>query len=322
TEQNPAVTISQLGSYNVTLVATNDNGNNQIIKSKIIEVVGYQLICTADSSSSLSGKLYDSGGANDRYSSNEMCSFLITGDCADSINISLTSIYTEASQDFIKIYDGKDKNALLLLSKSGQSNNAKITASSGNALVTFSSNSFTNYDGFNLTWDKKNVVSILTNKSKYYKNTAISFSTNKAVQSYYWDFGDGTFSSEGSPNHIYTQAGNYAVTLHITTSNGCSSKITKNITVESSIGISLPNNANINVSPNPSSGAFFIELPDQHTYNFMKVYSILGEVLLQQDLAATEDKIAIELDNMSDGIYYLIVGNQLNSHTATLILVK
>jgi PKD repeat protein len=40
-------------------------------------------------------------------------------------------------------------------------------------------------------------------------------------ESYFWDFGDGMYSSEPSPSHIYEFSGNYNVCLQSTNSNGC-----------------------------------------------------------------------------------------------------
>ena len=43
-----------------------------------------------------------------------------------------------------------------------------------------------------------------------------------ALQSWTWDFGDGTTSTDPSPTHTWTQPGQYAATLHWTDVNGCS----------------------------------------------------------------------------------------------------
>jgi PKD repeat protein len=48
--------------------------------------------------------------------------------------------------------------------------------------------------------------------------------------SWYWDFGDGTFSNKKNPLHIYTKANNYTITLTVTDSNGTS--IVDNVTVK------------------------------------------------------------------------------------------
>ncbi|MBL7804695.1 MAG: PKD domain-containing protein [Saprospiraceae bacterium] len=46
-----------------------------------------------------------------------------------------------------------------------------------------------------------------------------------AVQSWFWDFGDGNTSTEQNPTHTYAQAGLYLITLHIETLDGCESEI-------------------------------------------------------------------------------------------------
>jgi PKD repeat protein len=48
---------------------------------------------------------------------------------------------------------------------------------------------------------------------------------------YAWDFGDGFTSSAILPQHAYTTAGNYSVSLILTTAQGCSSQSTQSITV-------------------------------------------------------------------------------------------
>nr|WP_244898450.1 PKD domain-containing protein [Pseudoalteromonas ulvae] len=53
---------------------------------------------------------------------------------------------------------------------------------------------------------------------------AVSFSDSstddKGVVSHAWTFGDGTSSSQPSPNHTYSQAGTYLVTLTVADAEG------------------------------------------------------------------------------------------------------
>jgi PKD repeat protein len=44
-----------------------------------------------------------------------------------------------------------------------------------------------------------------------------------ASYTYFWDFGDSTFSTSPSPNHVYTQSGQYLACLTITDATGCTS---------------------------------------------------------------------------------------------------
>ncbi|MCZ2223528.1 MAG: PKD domain-containing protein [Chitinophagales bacterium] len=51
---------------------------------------------------------------------------------------------------------------------------------------------------------------------------------NDTVTNYFWDFGDGTTSTQKNPNHFYNQSGNYVVSLKTTTSLGCTNTDTLN----------------------------------------------------------------------------------------------
>jgi gliding motility-associated-like protein len=46
------------------------------------------------------------------------------------------------------------------------------------------------------------------------------------VQSWLWDFGDGSTSTSPNPSHVYTNAGKYTVKLTITTNGGCTETVT------------------------------------------------------------------------------------------------
>jgi gliding motility-associated-like protein len=48
-----------------------------------------------------------------------------------------------------------------------------------------------------------------------------------SISSWYWDFGDGNFSTEQNPRHVYNLAGNYTVNLTVTQTNGCQQTYTK-----------------------------------------------------------------------------------------------
>ena len=50
----------------------------------------------------------------------------------------------------------------------------------------------------------------------------VIFSNNSANgNSFFWDFGDGTTSTDVNPSHLYAGAGDYTVTLVVSDSNGC-----------------------------------------------------------------------------------------------------
>ena len=60
------------------------------------------------------------------------------------------------------------------------------------------------------------------------------FNQSTGGDTYLWDFGDGTFSTEFNPTHTYTAVGEYTVELLVTDSQGC--KAPDSATVEVSVG--------------------------------------------------------------------------------------
>ena len=64
-----------------------------------------------------------------------------------------------------------------------------------------------------------------------------STSAGTTNNSWLWDFGDGTQSSQQNPVHIYNAAGNYTVTLKVTNDKGCSSVFVKTSYIKISGGV-------------------------------------------------------------------------------------
>lgn len=76
--------------------------------------------------------------------------------------------------------------------------------------------------------ESKTTASFTTAKSNYYLTEPVTFVNNSVnVNNYLWDFGDGQTSTDQSPQHNYTAAGNYQTKL---TTNG-NAVFTKSIKV-------------------------------------------------------------------------------------------
>ncbi len=63
-----------------------------------------------------------------------------------------------------------------------------------------------------------------------FTNTS-NISGGDTIQSFFWTFGDGSTSNLFSPSHIYTNPGNYVVTLSVVSSDGCTGQFSKQITI-------------------------------------------------------------------------------------------
>ncbi|MBE9583026.1 PKD domain-containing protein [Mucilaginibacter sp. JRF] len=68
----------------------------------------------------------------------------------------------------------------------------------------------------------------LTNEVNFTDST---IAPGNKIKGWYWDFGDGTTGVEQSPTHVYPADGKYTVKLIVTNNNGCTSEISKQVTI-------------------------------------------------------------------------------------------
>jgi PKD repeat protein len=90
-------------------------------------------------------------------------------------------------------------------------------------------------------------------------NITLVNNTQNAL-SYQWDFGDGTTSTEATPNHTYSTDGTYTVTL--TATNACGSTV-----ATESISISTPPTAGFTTSANQGCAPFTVQFTNASSSN-------------------------------------------------------
>ena len=96
-------------------------------------------------------------------------------------------------------------------------------------------------------------------------------------------------------------------TLQITetTTNGCldSSSITVDII---SVGIGEQQSKyQISLFPNPNSGNFQVQLPEQHSFRRLEIYDALGKMIYAQNLNQQQSNFPLLLQNVATGLYTL-----------------
>ncbi len=86
-----------------------------------------------------------------------------------------------------------------------------------------------------------------------------------------WDFGDGTTSANPAPDHVFAAAGSYTVTQSVTTTEGCTSSISHDITVWAGPTVAF------NLSPAQGCGPLVVTLDNQSTGNGMSYLWDFGD---------------------------------------------
>lgn len=77
----------------------------------------------------------------------------------------------------------------------------------------------------------------------------------------------------------------------------------------------------IKVYPNPSTGIFHVQLPENQNYHTAQLYNQFGKVIYKAELNSDLNKFDIKLDNnLAKGIYYLKVEGNKFSSTKKLII--
>lgn len=129
------------------------------------------------------------------------------------------------------------------------------------------------------------------------------------ADSYSWDFGDGSTSTEPNPSHEYATSGNYLITLQAI--NTCGTSILQLWVTVTLSGTGAPAAlAWLRVSPNPSNGEFQLELHDQASSQLSwRLFNAQGQSLGQQELGAFNGNFQGNLDfrNLPAAVYWLQV---------------
>ena len=158
-------------------------------------------------------------------------------------------------------------------------------------------------------------------------NDTVFFADNSLdASSWYWNFGDpssgnSNFSSLQNPAHIYTQNGNYTVTLVVEASNGCSDSISIqdfiSVSIDSSGPLSLSdsdfNNSEFSVFPNPFESILNLTIKSKTnaTISF-SLYNSQGAIMFsasdcKPSYINETIKIQMPAESFTSGLYFLSI---------------
>jgi len=231
--RNPTITFQDTGTYTVTLIADGSTcGTDTIIRTNYITIdttlaCAFYLTDTLDQVvSECEGRLYDSGGSGNDYPNDRISLFTIDVPSADFIELSFTGISLEESEgfscnrDYIQVYDGDSTDARILGRYCSEHlPPAKLNSTSNSVTIMLFADEFGNSEGFLLNWKCMNSTQVPSTDFSSLIDTSCNGVVpfiNKTIggaTAYFWDFGDGSTSTEKDPVHEFDVDGSYNVRL-------------------------------------------------------------------------------------------------------------
>ncbi|MBI1288518.1 MAG: T9SS type A sorting domain-containing protein [Flavobacteriales bacterium] len=128
------------------------------------------------------------------------------------------------------------------------------------------------------------------------------------ADSYYWEFGDSTFSSDINPEHFFPDTGGvFGITLVACNSFGCDT-FQGAISFAPVIGVieNLEKRDSFIIYPNPTNDDVTISFDGQPRKVEIRLFDVLGNCL-QSENRMTNEKILIDLPVLPNGQYFLSI---------------
>ncbi len=336
TARDPYITFPSTGTYQVSLTASNQYGSSTTTQEVI--VTNSFIMCSDTYVAGGSGTLYDSGGEYGNYTNDETCSFTYEG-CGVPTTIYVNELYVESGYDYLMLYDGTSSSGQQIYNSESRNGQTTVVAQSGSFYVRFTTDGSVTGEGFEINWegpssDAEPVADFTVENNNSAFGEAISFiNASQNAVSQEWDFGDGSTSDDRNPRHTYSEAGEYSVTLSITSCNSMEDQFTKIVTVQEPGELSLTttnmtyklvkgtayndtitlNNVGagtLNVGVKANSNVLLYRPTDYYYYKEQMdmVYDYISEKLPEVSLDSTNTVDAGELTNKLQSAAVFIIG--------------
>ncbi len=142
----------------------------------------------------------------------------------------------------------------------------------------------------------------------YFSNSSIG-----GIDSYLWNFGDGTSSPDLNPVHIYSEPGIYDVQLIVTGFCG-SDTLTQQLEINISTSTSETENiaSGIEIYPNPTNDNFTIQFPSQllNQEVDIRLRGIHGKLIADYSSLNLTEEIKIDDFEAPNGMYFIEISNK------------
>ncbi len=137
--------------------------------------------------------------------------------------------------------------------------------------------------------------------------------------SWFWDFGDGITSTVQNPVHSYERAGEYEVTLTVTSSDGC--KTTSKKTLGIITGLENLSNAKLEIYPNPvTTERVQLVVAEPLSDAELRLFTSHGVLIRSESLKQGQQ--SIDVSTLPNGIYILKIGDSTNLTTRKVVISR
>lgn len=336
TEQNPSVTYSTEGLYDVMLVVKKNIAKevitDTIIKQQFINVRN-QYLMQNGTYTTCSGLFLDDGGIDHNYYDlkNYKTTFYPIDPTAKLV-FTFTDFATESYYDVLKIYDSSnDTPSALIGSYSGSNSPGTITATNAQGALTFvfSSDERVNKRGWQATITCQGgsieppIADFSASVTDVNKGDTIQFSdlSINDPSEWRWTFEGGTptTSTEQNPIVVYKEAGIFNVELTVSNIIGSDTKIKEQYITVHQLNILEENNDNdVAIFPNPSSEKATLQAKNK--IQKIEIYSILGNLL--QEKIVNKNVYELNTNDLRTGVYFVRIYIDTQIITKQLLIVK
>ncbi len=141
---------------------------------------------------------------------------------------------------------------------------------------------------------------------------------------YNWNFDDGSTSNTVSPVHRYSDAitQTFNVCLELTAKTGCKSETCKDVSVDL-VGVeSVDKNNAVAIYPNPNTGSFNIYLNSNNTNVSIEMLDANGRLIKTIDTSNTSTNYFVNVEGISEGVYFVVVKNDTIQTTKRVVITK
>lgn len=137
----------------------------------------------------------------------------------------------------------------------------------------------------------------------------VQFASTSTGTSTLWDFGDGGTSTQSSPSHDYTSAGNGSYTVTLVSLNACGSDtVTLQVDINCLVSIGAALDNQLRIFPNPSSGQFRLETTLTGTAPVqVTITDLHGKQVYHHDFGQAAGRFSEQMDlhQESKGVYFV-----------------